>query len=443
MTLFLKTNDWQFFFPPIKFYQQNLEMSEEDKMKKQLNSTIEFLKKYEILYSFEKENSIEDFHKFFVTDQWNKKVPNEWHEFLKSLSIENYLEMVKGKYEFKNIPNSLETFIKNSQHYQLDKSCIKVEKIDIGKERKIKPKKKHEVERMTKFISDLAKENKCTTIVDIGSGRGYISNLLSSKYSLNVIGIDDKENITESSIKRNKIDEEEKKLALITSHIDMKLTPEEFQKLLEPYMKKDENFILIGLHTCGDLAATMIKLYENSSAKALVNVGCCYHRLTEMEGSEENKFYGFPMSEQCKSTGISLNYGKYLGTLSMNSWEDLETSIYYFKRNSFRVALEYLLISNVKDVKTKHRFHVKVSSQNSNDFVNYALNALSYILKKDSKEFNDEFIESSTSKDFLKKFYSQFDPDPETEIIKEVACYWSLRGKSIYFSSSPKQCWVL
>jgi hypothetical protein len=398
-------------------------------MEKHFNSTIEFLKKYETLYTFEKENSIEDFHKFYITDQWNKKVPKEWHEFLKSLSIKNLLEMVNGKFEFKNIPTSLENFIKNSQKFQLDKTCIELEKIEIGKERKIKPKKKHEVERMTKFISDLAKENNCTTIIDIGSGRGYISNLLSSKYSLNVIGIDDKENITESSIKRNKI-EKEKKLSLITSHIDMKLSAEEFQKLLEPYMKKDENFILIGLHTCGDLAATMIKLFEKSSAKALVNVGCCYHRLTEME-SKENNFYGFPMSEQCKSTGIKLDYGKYLGTLSMNSWEDLETSIYYFKRNSFRVVLEYLLISNVKDVKTKHRFHVKVSNNNSNDFVSYALTALSYILQKDSKEFNEEFIESCKSKDYLTKFYEQFEPDPETGIIKEVACFWSLRGKLI------------
>ena len=40
-------------------------------------------------------------------------------------------------------------------------------------------------------------------------------------------------------------------------------------------------FVLTGLHTCGDLSATMIRMFARSKrVVALVNVGCCYMKLT-------------------------------------------------------------------------------------------------------------------------------------------------------------------
>eukprot|EP01080_Neovahlkampfia_damariscottae_P000574 gene574-8084_t len=408
-------------------------------LEEQLDQTTKFLINFDFLFNYtidENEDiTNEDFNHFFVKDQWNKRVPKEWQEPLQNLTIKNLIEVVsEGKTDFK-IPDSLKTFIKKSKQFSISKESIELETISIGNEKKIKPKKKHEVERMTKFISNLAQKHDCKTIIDIGSGRGYISNLLSTKYGLNVIGIDNQENITESSIKRNKNEIKNENLNLITSHIDMNLSVEEFQKLLEPYMKKDENFMLIGLHTCGDLGSTVLKLYEKSTAKALVNVGCCYHRLTEEENLKklDEKFIGFPLSEQCKNSKIILNYGKILGNLSLNSWnvENYESSIYHFRRNSFRVALEYLLISNVKDVKIKSRFRIKVSTKNTNNFANYAINGISVYLEKQPELFKEEILKISKSKEefteYLTKFYSQFDPD-EAGIIKKVACYWSLRA---------------
>ena len=46
--------------------------------------------------------------------------------------------------------------------------------------------------------------------------------------------------------------------------------------------KCDIDIMLTGLHTCGDLASTMLKLFvSNSDVKCLCSVGCCYHLLTE------------------------------------------------------------------------------------------------------------------------------------------------------------------
>ena len=56
------------------------------------------------------------------------------------------------------------------------------------------------------------------------------------------------------------------------------------------------------MHTCGDLSPASIRHFLDSDASVLVNVSCCYNRLTEtvpLGYKEEPKFEenpGFPMS---------------------------------------------------------------------------------------------------------------------------------------------------
>ena len=55
---------------------------------------------------------------------------------------------------------------------------------------------------------------------------------------------------------------------------------------------RDEALLLSGLHTCGNLASSTLQLFCNSgAAKALCNVGCCYHLLDE-------QFLTSPFSKQ-------------------------------------------------------------------------------------------------------------------------------------------------
>ena len=52
--------------------------------------------------------------------------------------------------------------------------------------------------------------------------------------------------------------------------------------------KSSRPFCLVGLHTCGDLCSTALRLFaEVCGAQALCVVGCCYHHITEssMEGT--------------------------------------------------------------------------------------------------------------------------------------------------------------
>jgi len=48
----------------------------------------------------------------------------------------------------------------------------------------------------------------------------------------------------------------------------------------EKYFEKlAQNFGLIGLHTCGNLAPVVLHNFVNSPAKFVVSVGCCYMKL--------------------------------------------------------------------------------------------------------------------------------------------------------------------
>lgn len=44
-------------------------------------------------------------------------------------------------------------------------------------------------------------------------------------------------------------------------------------------------FCITGLHTCGDLAANVLRLFlQSPTARAVCVVGCCYHQISESGG---------------------------------------------------------------------------------------------------------------------------------------------------------------
>ena len=58
-----------------------------------------------------------------------------------------------------------------------------------------------------------------------------------------------------------------------------KLKTEFFDNFNRNELKSD--FGLIGLHTCGDLAATLLRFYaQQEDAKFICIVGCCYMKIT-------------------------------------------------------------------------------------------------------------------------------------------------------------------
>lgn len=81
----------------------------------------------------------------------------------------------------------------------------------------------------------------------------------------------------------------------VTAHVNS--SAQIYQNLEALFEKKNaslnninEGIILLGLHTCGDLAPTAINIFiKDSAVKALCLVGCCYHLLSQPTDSETTK----------------------------------------------------------------------------------------------------------------------------------------------------------
>ncbi|KAJ7329872.1 hypothetical protein JRQ81_016046 [Phrynocephalus forsythii] len=68
-----------------------------------------------------------------------------------------------------------------------------------------------------------------------------------------------------------------------------------------------EDCVLVGLHTCGDLAPSTLRLFNaKPEIKAVCSVGCCYHLLSEEQETQKGDAqgtWGFPMCQYLKEEG--------------------------------------------------------------------------------------------------------------------------------------------
>lgn len=149
-------------------------------------------------------------------------------------------------------------------------------------------------------------------IVDVGSGRGYLSTQLSYIYDLNVIAIDSSKNYVSSSMKR--LDKMKKQTNLQIDSIKINNKYHTFNEYISTNVNlnkliKDRlgiemsEYGLIGLHSCGNLSNSPIDLYLNNLNQnagisetgdgiccLLCNVSCCYHLIDEKYAPIEYSF---------------------------------------------------------------------------------------------------------------------------------------------------------
>ncbi|RKP26842.1 methyltransferase domain-containing protein, partial [Syncephalis pseudoplumigaleata] len=172
------------------------------------------------------------------------------------------------------------------------------------------PKKIHEVERLAWMIAQLARSREIRQIVDLGSGQGYLSRSLAYQYGLDVLAMD-ADNVQTCGAQRyqaqaerhgihsNTADASDDAIASTARgrliHATHLVTERSLNELLQAIHKEDSDhwrgegdasegsaqpWLLCGLHTCGDLGASSLRLFVESDARILVNVGCCYNLLT-------------------------------------------------------------------------------------------------------------------------------------------------------------------
>ncbi|XP_049616570.1 probable methyltransferase-like protein 25 [Syngnathus scovelli] len=252
-------------------------------------------------------------------------------------------------------------------------------------------KKSHEVQSMAEVVDCLAKCCGVKQVIDVGSGKGYLSSFLSLQHGLRVFGIDSSSTNTHGAQERNrklkkfsKVYQKHRKAAkgeadhqlvteikaaedreesqedkmqlsdpnpteeLFLSAMTLEvlqtgrtspssLTDEERQRRKRENLEKKaqsrtgatgavfspltsyvtaetelreliselEDAVLVGLHTCGDLAPSMLRMFvAKAELLAVCSVGCCYNKLSEEFEADtqerSNGAFGFPLSQHLR-----------------------------------------------------------------------------------------------------------------------------------------------
>ncbi|CAD6194712.1 unnamed protein product [Caenorhabditis auriculariae] len=194
-------------------------------------------------------------------------------------------------------------------------------------QKKVKLKKSHEVNRLVELIEQMQKckhfcSGEIDSVMDIGAGVGHLSRLIALNTNLRVLAIEGNQQFSEAA---TSFDEQ---LSVKVSVLKERLPIREIGFVNERLAQKIDGFsiggaILVGLHACGDLSSTILKVFLNSKkSRELVLAGCCYHKefdnfrlfgeqsTTSVEYEEQEKARCaakcsvFPLSEKWKDTKL-------------------------------------------------------------------------------------------------------------------------------------------
>ncbi|XP_020604835.1 methyltransferase-like protein 25 isoform X2 [Orbicella faveolata] len=150
---------------------------------------------------------------FFTSNHWETLLPRNIRQDLESLPQHQLTSLPNACTEstdFERFGENLKTFLKDARLAQLKSfSWVKDQKEFTSENRVdfishiMTPKKSYEVDVMSDVINRLVKQFQVTKILDLGSGKGYLSQHLALQYGLNVIGVDSSHSNTQNAAKRN------------------------------------------------------------------------------------------------------------------------------------------------------------------------------------------------------------------------------------------------
>ncbi|KAL9701725.1 hypothetical protein quinque_005166 [Culex quinquefasciatus] len=224
----------------------------------------------------------------------------------------------------------------------------------------VKLKKRHEIEQFSRQCWESGRQTGIEHLVDIGSGQGNLARTLAYGFDFNVCCIEQNEGLVATA--RQKDEELSFRLKRQCKAADLKhpvhlskkvnledVDPGQFAQMIRDTFNVEKNspfqFGLVGLHPCGDLATSLIKLFlACPEAKFIKLVCCCYMKLSTEQDRCQN--YGFPLSSFSKQIGLNLSYeAREIACHAIEQYDaKLEHNFEELKVHAFRAALEKVLI---------------------------------------------------------------------------------------------------
>ncbi|NXL93869.1 MET25 protein, partial [Alectura lathami] len=147
-----------------------------------------------------------------------------------------------------------------------------------------------------------------------------------------------------------------------------------------------EDCVMVGLHTCGDLAANTLRIFTaKPEIKAVCSVGCCYHLLSEQYENQEDcteEVWGFPMCQYLKDKGWCC--GRNARMSACLALERVAVGQMLPVESLFYRAVLQVIIEEIYGV-TKRDRHVGKIYSKSSSFLDYVRRSLKKLELDDSK----------------------------------------------------------
>ncbi|XP_044257850.1 methyltransferase-like protein 25 [Tribolium madens] len=371
---------------------------------------------------------------FYTQNSYRNFIPLDIQKEIEQIGEENTIIRIFQN-EFDSTPH-LKQFVENSTKFTL-KNCQVCLNLDSFTEKlqswgcdtldKFKleifmnAKKSHEVEILSAVAAALFRASEASHVVDLGDGKGYLSSMLALQHHIPVVGIDASNTNTCGAIKRAT------KLSKVWNGIPMaphKSLPKKSENFSSPNVELykqvtqfvDEKFDLlglvkdifpnvshlglVGLHTCGDLAANSLKIFsKNEAIKSVCNVGCCYHLL-----NEECEESGFPLSQSLRDRKFVL--GRSARMIANQSVERVlqegelpNITIFY------RAILQVILETFCTELPTKHVGKFRKLPVHFKEYVRLALKRIEVTINVTDNEIESIFSHYESRLNELNIFY--------------------------------------
>ncbi|XP_013880021.1 LOW QUALITY PROTEIN: methyltransferase-like protein 25B [Austrofundulus limnaeus] len=196
----------------------------------------------------------------------------------------------------------------------------------------VKPKKQHEIRKLGMLVKQLCDQTSCRRVVDVGSGQGHLTRFLSFGLGLSVTAIEaDHDLVSMASRYDSELlwvlqKEKQKKICFsqlpetlsIPRHVvaqsTVLLTKAANQE--ETSLPSSPDFVLTGLHACGDLSATLLRHFVSCPhIRSITSVACCYMKITTKESPTPPGLVTPPSSLAPASESFPSDFG-----YPMSSW---------------------------------------------------------------------------------------------------------------------------
>ncbi|XP_068622047.1 methyltransferase-like protein 25B [Battus philenor] len=259
------------------------------------------------------------------------------------------------------------------------------------------PKKKHEIVYLATEIAKLCEKIGCDTVVDFGSGLGYLDQVIFDITNYNVLGLEANENHYVGAKKRqNKYHIDSTDSVKFIRHRITDQSNLNLEGFLNDKFPNYKNFCITGLHACADLTVDAMNIFlKMPDAKSMILMPCCYHKM-RLENLSDEKFANFPLSNCLKEKFLKKSGFEYMRVpfLRLAAQPHL-TSQCNIKNLVFnllaRAVLQVYAHKHHYKIKRKKRKAVKVRTI-ENNFKSYAYDACTegfLFINNDPTELNE------------------------------------------------------